>query len=306
MRYLSIPLIFAAISLHSASSFSTDQYTLCATPLPPKVAVDITQSRTPDRKSDIACEDNLSLTVTIFNNRSSPLYGYIIARDPSNGTFINLYQDKKAGYIWKPKPDGTSEVPIYFTSGIGQYEIQLPAGRHTTVPLPGYAASGRIYIASDHLQFGTIAGGSAEGLVEPSVSNPSLPEHNIAYQFLEFTYLKDNFYADISNIDFVSLPLSMTVVSANTNATVLGLVANATELICEALQDQTAKDSYNWDKLCIRHESTNELLRVLSPTQYLALCPGDELSKYLDPYVDEGKWLFSAGRNLCLVPSRTC
>lgn len=302
MRSLLLAIAFANISPGSASGISADLDKTSSASLIPRVEVVKTQPYTPDRQYDAAYDASVQLTVTILNNRSSLLYGYVTAIDPSTGAYMNLYRENtQAPYIWKPKPNGTSAIPKYFTSGLGQYEIQLPAGRNSTVFLPGYATSGRVYIASDHLQFGTTAGGPAEGLVEPSVSNPSLPEHNIAYQFLEFTYLKDSFYADISNMDFISLPLGMTVVSSNATSTVPGLVANATELICEALEKQTARDAFSWAKFCVRHESTNDLLRVLSPTQYLALYPSDNLSTYFDPYVDQGKYHFPDRPDIALV-----
>lgn len=223
--------------------------------------------------------------VVVHNDQTSPLYAYVTAIDPSNGDYYVLYSQDEI-FRWEVKQTLDSSVPVYYTSGDSGYEIQLPPGQNTTFYLPDYVVSGRIYISYQRLRFGTTQGGPNEGFVQPSVSNPSLPEYNATYQYLEFTYLENAFYADLTNMDFVSIPLGLKVVSTTgTTTSIPGLVANATQLICRALQNQTAYDKYNWAKLCV-HDSNEKLIRVLSPTQYLAMHPTDNFSTYYDPYVD--------------------
>lgn len=231
--------------------------------------------------------DDARLYISIQNNQKDLLYAYITGIDPFNGDYYILQGQGSDTFVWETKPTGSSPIPEYYTLGAPGYEIQLKPGENTTVYLPDYAASGRIYITEKELRFGTTQGGSNEGFVQPSVSNPSLPEYRIAYQFLEFTHLQGSFYADVTNMDFVSIPLGISVASASgRRETVSGLVANATELVCQGLEDQARRDGYNWGELCFRDSSTNKLTRVLSPTQYLAIHPSDRLSTYYDSYVD--------------------
>lgn len=238
------------------------------------------------------------LNVTIYNGQSGLLYAYITALDPINGDYHVLYHQGNDSYTWQVKPDGDSPVPVYFTLGDNNYQIELAPRQNTSLYLPSYAASGRIYIANGLLQFGTTAGGPDNGFVQPSVSNPGLQEYNTSYQFVEFTYLEGNFYTDISNVDFVSIPLGISVVSATgLTTTVQGLVANATASICNALAQQTARDLYNWAKLCVY--LGGKLVRVLSPTQYLTMYPYDNLSTYYDNYVNE-VWSWYKWANLTI------
>lgn len=262
------------------------------------------ESRVSSNITTTASESGGRLHVNIHNTRADPLYAYITGIDPVTGDYYILQSQGQgqshATFTWETKPNGTSPIPEYYTVGAPGYQIQLAPGENTTVYLPGYAASGRIYVAEQELRFGTTQGGSNEGFVEPSASNPGLPEYDIAYSFLEFTHLAGSFYADVTNMDFVSIPLGISLRSASPSTgsssrvqTVPGLVANATALVCRGLEDQARRDGYGWDRLCLYRDSSSrnnstgkKLTRVLSPTQYLAIHPTDRLATYYDSYVD--------------------
>ncbi|KAF3761249.1 family 64 glycoside hydrolase [Cryphonectria parasitica EP155] len=238
------------------------------------------------RNSDDVAGNDTKLDVTIYNGRTNQLYAYVTALDPDNGAYYVLYNGSDSSFFWKVKPDGNTSVPYYYTLEDTNYEIQLPPGENTSLFLPSYAASGRIYVAEEQLAFGTVGGGPNSGFVQPSVSNPGLSEYNISFSFMEFTYLEGNFYADISSVDSVSVPLGIRVVSeTGLTTTVYGLIPNATESVCEGLEKQTLNDQYNWSKLCVR--AGDKLIRVLSPSQYLAMNPTDNLSTYYDVYIEE-------------------
>lgn len=237
-------------------------------------------------KSTVNTSNNVSLNITIHNNRSSLLYAYVTGLDPTNGNFYVLQREGPDSYAWNTKPTGSSPIPQYYTSGISGFEIVIPAAKNVTFYLPSHADSGRIYISEEKLRFGTTQGGPDEGFVQPSVSNPSLPEFNVAFQFLEFTHLPGGFYSDVTNMDFVSIPLGLSVLSSTDGLqTVPGLVEGAKELICQDLESQTGRDGFNWAELCFRDQNST-LIRVLSPDQYLSLHPNDNLSSYFMPYVD--------------------
>lgn len=202
-----------------------------------------------------------------------------------------LYNKGDGEFKWDVKPSGNdfnNQNTYYYTESNNNYGVSIEANISETLYIPTYASGGRLYVSDYPLRFGTNKGGSTSGFVEPSASNTGLPEYSYSWQFVEFTWTQGQFWINLSNMDLVSIPLGMTVTSRDNSSsikTVPGLVSNATALICEALTKQTATDGYNWKDLCIRDED-DDLIRVLSPTQFLSLNATDSLNSYYDRYVD--------------------
>lgn len=230
--------------------------------------------------------DEISLPLKIYNNRSSELYAYVTSLDP-NGGIYQFLSGADNSWTWSSDLPTNSRVPAYYFTDAQRdaYQIALPSKKNTTLTLPGHIISGRVYVSEQPLRFGTTDAAGNTGLIQPSVSNPSLPEYSIPFQVLEFTYKEDGLYSDISNMDFVSIPLGMVVEGPTTVHQVGGLVENGVEKVCKALQKQADKDGYSWDLLC-QYAADGTLVRVLSPSQYLAINPTDPLSHYFEPYVD--------------------
>lgn len=248
----------------------------------------------PRRDSYLVTRDQSNSTqiqITIRNRRENPVYTYVTGVNPQNSEYFMLYNEGRGNFKWEVKPSGNESNNAnanYFTESKSNYEILVNANNSRSFYIPTYAAGGRIYIADKALRFGTNQGGPTMGFVEPSPSNTELPEFSYPWQFIEFTWIQDQFWINLSNMDLVSIPLGMTVTSKNTGnsvQTVPGLVSNATALICEALTNQTTTDGYNWRDLCIRDENYR-LIRVLSPDQFLSMNATDPLNKYYDKYVD--------------------
>lgn len=202
-----------------------------------------------------------------------------------------LYNEDDGNFRWKVKPTGDQSNNLnafYFTESDSHYEIQVQANSNGSLYFPAYSAGGRIYVSDDTLRFGTNEGGSTAGFVTPSASNMGLPEYNRTWQFIEFTWTQGRFWINLSNMDLISVPLGLTVTSkppVSTSTTVPGLVSNATALVCEALTEQANKDRYNWKDLCI-WDGDGNLVRVISPGQFLSLNATDPLNSYYDTYVD--------------------
>src|SRR3569833_2905661 len=94
-------------------------------------------------------------------------------------------------------------------------DCAIPLGRpgaKTTVTIP-QMAGGRIWFSRDAKLTFLLNPGPA--LVEPSVLNPSDPNHGGDFAFSEFTLNNDQLFANISYVDFVSrLPVALPLVSA--------------------------------------------------------------------------------------------
>ncbi|KAM3084453.1 hypothetical protein ACMFMF_001809 [Clarireedia jacksonii] len=139
-------------------------------------------------------------------------------------------------------------------------------GSTTTVTIP-YIAGGRIWFCvGSTLTFLLNKGTTGPGLVEPSVSNTSDPNYFKSWDFCEFTYNSSQLYANITYVDFVCLPISLTLNSTSGSVEhVGGLPADGLTTVCNGLVAQNAIDGAGWDQLVVKNGSAN--LRALNPTQ---------------------------------------
>lgn len=123
------------------------------------------------------------------------------------------------------------------------------------------------------------------GLVEPSVFNQSDPNINTNFGFAEFTFNSAQVFANISYVDFVGLPISLTLIdTSGTSQHVSGLPANGLDTICNDLKAQTAKDNRRWSSLIVTQNGSN--LRALSPNSGILLNP-TWFQTYWTDYVDQ-------------------
>lgn len=242
-----------------------------------------------------ACSEQTNLNITIQNNHETPLFFYVTGKD--TGEFSNFVVLRKQDdcYTWSTKPpflDSSSTAPHYYVDPADEnsgFHSKVQVNESISFMLPNYTSSARLYVSQDKLRFGTNIGASNESFVEPSPTNNALPEYNITWQFIEFTYGADNFILNPSYVDFAAMSLDLTLKSGPEGDTVNrvpGLEANALGKICSELEEQTKKDAQNWAAMCLKDDSGN-IVRAISPNLYLALHPDDKMSTYYDEYVDE-------------------
>lgn len=310
MRPLSLGTLAAMATMGACSLFHSEQSATLKHPYPPFDHVDeaIQLPRNhPDLRWDpdqITHDDfSAGLQVVIQNNRSNAIYTYVTGVNTTSGDYLILRKGSNGTFNWAVKPSGnesTNANAYYFTESDSSYEIRAKTNHNTSFYIPSYAAAGRIYISDNTLRFGTNEGGPMAGFVAPSVSNPGLPEYSHAWQFVEYTWTQDEFLINLSNVDLVSIPIGFAVASKNESKSVYvpGLVENATALVCEALSNQTIEDGYNWKDLCI-WDQNHELIRVLSPEQYLSMNATDPLNHYYDEYI-ERVWSYYSTTNLTI------
>lgn len=111
------------------------------------------------------------------------------------------------------------------------------------------------------------------GLVEPSVFNQSDPNINTNFGFAEFTFNASQLFANISYVDFVGPPISLTLTDTSGAVQhIAGLPANGMQTIASGLIAQTAKDTRRWSSLIVNN-SSGQLLRILSPNSGILLNP---------------------------------
>ena len=242
--------------------------------------------------------DATTLNIALQNQTtSSTVYAYITGQaiDSNNALFL-LQADAKTPY-YPTSPSATGQ-PLAQNCAI---PLGAP-GNTVTATIP-HIAGGRIWFSIDsELTFLLNPGDSGPGLVEPAVANADDPNDKIQWDFCEFTWNSSQLFANISYVDFVSIPvaLSLTNTSGATQS-VTGMAAGGLDTVCTGLQAQQAADNAGWASLVIPKAAGGNL-RALSPNTGIAR-NASLFSGYYQPYVDAvwAKYGASAGQQLGIV-----
>jgi hypothetical protein len=107
--------------------------------------------------------------------------------------------------------------------------------------------------------------------VTPSISNTADPNYNMNWDFCELTYNSTQIFANITFVDFVGLPISLTLInSSGIVTTVGGLPVNGLQTVANGLIAQNAIDNAGWNQLVINN-SNGSVLRAISPLNGIIL-----------------------------------
>ena len=219
-----------------------------------------------------------TLDIALQNQTSSStVYAYITGRAINNDSALFLLQSDGTTAYYPSSPSSTG-------SALSQ-QIAIPLGSPGatfTVTIPQLAGA-RIWFSVDTPLVFLLNPGPA--LVEPSVTNPTDPNINTSWSFCELTFNPSQVFANISYVDFVSLPISLDLASTD-GATqhVSGLPQSGLDTICAGLGAQRAADGQGWDSLVVSSGGRN--LRALSP--YNGIMMNSSLfSGYYDNYVNQ-------------------
>ncbi|KAI0458894.1 hypothetical protein F5B21DRAFT_458103 [Xylaria acuta] len=228
-----------------------------------------------------AAQASNPLQVDIVNNfGANQMYLYITGSD-SNGVACFVGPDGNFFY-----PDaGGSAVPIPIQ---GDFKTSLGAmGSTTTLTIPDFLISSRIWVAEGELQFYTLVNDLGKtAIVEPSVSNPQDPSAAIKWGFVEFNWNNGEIFANISYVDWVGISMGMALTLGTGEVQVVkGLAGGAVQNICNDLNDQNGKDNAGWNQLCMTN-GNGEALRALSPNLMIASNPTWQ-ADYYTSYIDE-------------------
>jgi hypothetical protein len=217
------------------------------------------------------------VTVALKNTTTSGnVYAYVTGTAISNNALFLLQADGQTPY-YPPSP-ATVQSPLGVNCA-----IQLgPPGSTITITVPQLAGA-RIWFSIDSPLVFLLNPGP--GLVAPSVTNPTDPNINILWAFCEFTLNSAQFFANISFVDFVAIPVSMSLTNASGyTQLVQGIPKGGLEMVREALIAQKTVDGVGWDQLIVKSPS-GQTLRALSPNLGTVINPA-LFSGYFEPYVD--------------------
>ncbi|KAK8205670.1 hypothetical protein M8818_004847 [Zalaria obscura] len=218
-----------------------------------------------------------SLQIAIHNTTPSPTaYAYITGLALQHSS-SRVFLQSNGHTLYFPSSPSSTGTPLAVDCAI---PLSAP-GTTTSVTIP-QLAGGRLYISVDAKLTFLLNPGPA--LVEPSVLNPSDPNAEVNFGFVEFTLNEAQLFANISYVDFapaVPLALALTTTSGPTQ-TVTGIPTTGLQEVAQGLRQQAKVDGRPWDKLIVERNGTP--FRVLAPTHAGAV--GASFEGYYEPYVE--------------------
>ena len=209
---------------------------------------------------------------------------YVMGSDPDSGNPCFLVNDpnynKYSMYI-----ASSADVPQNYTKIPCEIAFTLPPWSCVELVLP-YVESGRIYVVyNNKLDFSLNPGTGSPSICQPSGTSETSDinaDYNKMWAYCEYTFTAVQLYANISFVDFVSLPIAMALTGASGGiGQVLGVPPWALPYIAKYLQDQDAASGTNcWSQL-IRKDPNGGILRVVAPTYCNAF------NNYLEDYISD-------------------
>lgn len=222
----------------------------------------------------------LTLTVALQNQTTSgTVFAYVTGRAIDNGNSWFLLRSDAVTPYYPASPSSImqplkADCAIRLGSPGSTIQAQIP-----------HIAGGRIWFSIGQPLTFFLNPGPA--LVEPSVTNSSDPNAQLDWGFAEFTWNADQLYANISYVDFVSIPIALTLNTRNSGTMhVSGMSPSGLQQVADGLRQQRQRDGHAWDRLIVNRAGTNQVLRILSPNQGLVTDP-TMFSGYYDGYVNE-------------------
>jgi hypothetical protein len=234
--------------------------------------------------SFIATPSTERLPLALVNNfRGGHINAYVTGLD-SQGRLVMLTPD---GNFFYPSCNPGEQIPQPVNANVA-----IPLGLRgstTSITIPSYISSARVWFAAGNLHFYTTwqVGATGPSLTSPSANNPEDPSSTVNWGFVELTNNESGgLYANLSYVDFVGLVLGLSMVAGDGSVhTALGLHANAIPAICQLLVEQTSKDGQPWSDLC-QAAAPGSPLRIIAPIDYISVKP-TAFQSYFTNYIDQ-------------------
>ena len=218
-----------------------------------------------------------TLSIALRNGtNSNNVFAYVTGHATINNksVLVLLQADGQTPYYPVSPPSDGSPLAVNCSIPLGD------PGSTTTITVPRIYGTRLWFCVNDTLTFLLNPG---PGLVEPSVSNPSDPNYHKTWDFCEFTFNEFQVFANITYVDFVCLPISLSLVNtSNATQIVPGIPVNGLDTICAGLQAQNTNDGAGWNQLIVNNNGNN--LRALSPNTGIVMNP-NLFSGYYNSYV---------------------
>ncbi|GAA4258995.1 glycoside hydrolase family 64 protein [Dactylosporangium darangshiense] len=224
----------------------------------------------------------LPFTVTNTTGRGDSVYLYVLGTNLSTGRLG--YVDAGGAFTaWSPGTNPPMPAP----------DVSIPGpvnGASKTIQLPR-GLSGRVYMSlGERLRFFL----TPDGLVQPAPWAAGDPNHDILFDWSEFTYNDAGLWLNSSQVDMFAVPHAVSVTGANGAVHTTGaLVANGRQNVIDQV-----RATAGWGNTVVtRGDGT--VLRVLAPGK--AADAGLFSATYLDPYIANA-WNAYTTRTLTVQP----
>ena len=216
------------------------------------------------------------ITVGLKNTTtSSEVYCYVTGT-ASNNSLCLIQADGHS--IYYPTSPATNGSPLAVDCGI---RLGAPGTtKNITVP---QLAGGRIWFSVDAPLVFLLNQGPA--LIEPAPNNLADPNINTLWAFCEFTLNDYQLFTNISYVDFVAIPIAMSLTNSYGNVQLVkGIPQGGLATVCQDLVAQKGVDGQGWDQLVVKSPS-GQVVRAISPNMGIVLNP-NLFAGYFEPYVD--------------------
>jgi hypothetical protein len=220
-----------------------------------------------------------TVSFSIQNNTGSDtVYAFVTGQAINNGNALMLLESDGQTPYYPTSPSAVGS-PLAVDCAI---PLNASGGSPVTITVPQLAGARLWFSIGTPITFLLNPG---PALVEPSVTNSSDPNINIQWDFAEFTFNAAQLFANISMVDFVCIPIGLTLTDTSGNTqTVSGLPAGGLDTVCSGLTAQQAADGNPWTDLIVSGGGAN--LRALSPQNGIVY-NSSLLSGYYDDYVSQ-------------------
>lgn len=203
------------------------------------------------------------------------VHAYITGTDPQRHHLFFLRADGKTPYYPANPPSNGAPLGQNCAIKLGGPGSSTPA----TIP---HTKSGRIYFVLGKLDFALNhnAEGSSPHLVEPTPTDGK--GRNAKWGFAEFTWNAKQMYANISFVDFVGLPIALSLKhSGGKESHVSGLPAGGLAAVCSKLEHLGG----GWARLVLKTD--DKYVRALSPDKAMASLHPQLFADYYDQYINK-------------------
>ncbi|MFD9125078.1 beta-1,3-glucanase family protein [Kitasatospora sp. NPDC059571] len=236
----------------------------------------------PGTRADAAVPATIQLTVTNNSGRSEPVYLYDLGTQLSTGK--QGWADAGGTFhAWPAGANPPAPAPDAAIAG--------PApGTSTTIRIPKF--SGRIYFSYGRKLVFKLATG---GLVQPAVQNPTDPNHDILFNWSEYTLNDAGLWINSTQVDMFSAPYAVGVKAGNGTVRSTGhLKAGGYQGVYNALRARSG----GWANL-IQTRSDGTVLRALAPGHGIegGALPANVMSDYVNRV-----WAKYANSTLAVTP----
>lgn len=196
----------------------------------------------------------------------------ILGAEPGTGRMVHVKSD--GSVVPLSEADISTNI-----GGVGyaNYSYRMSEVPTISIPEGKYIDAARVYLSlGKPMYIKVVGGGGVTRFGGPDMANPSDPNYQTYWDFVEFTYDTSGMWANITRVDMLGFPTTIQILSKDgvNNNSVLGETESRESIW--AAYDKSVPAAF---------KSAKSEYRIVAPGK-ADLKAGGAYSKYLDPYID--------------------